>query len=232
MAYVLVLFTVAVTVAAYALTRRAFLSYGWALLSPVFLSTLMVIGALCVLRLPFEAYRPGQRIMSALLGPAVVALAVPLFRQRLKLIAQLPAVVVGIVTGSLMSLVSTIAIARLARLDPVITMSLAPKSVTAPIAVEIAPLIGGDPALTAAFVIATGALGSMIGPWFLSRIRITDPVARGLAVGTTAHGQGTAMMLHEGETQGALSGVAMVLAAIFTAFIAPIAVPWVARLCG
>jgi len=67
----------------------------------------------------------------------------------------------------------------------------------------------------------------MLGPWFLSRIRITDPVARGLAVGTTAHGQGTAMMLHEGDTQGALSGVAMALAAIFTSFVAPVVVPWV-----
>jgi putative effector of murein hydrolase len=86
------------------------------------------------------------------------------------------------------SLVSGIAVARLARLDPVITMSLAPKSVAAPIAVEIASLLGGDEALTAAFVIATGALGSMLGSWFLSRIRIANPVARGLAVGTTAHG--------------------------------------------
>ena len=142
------------------------------------------------------------------------------------------AVVVGIVTGSLESLVSGIAVARLARLDPVITMSLAPKSVTAAIAVEIASLLGGDEALTAAFVIATGALGSMLGPWFLSRIRIANPVARGLAVGTTAHGQGTAMMLHEGETQGALSGVAMALAAIFTSFVVPILVPWVVHVWG
>jgi putative effector of murein hydrolase len=110
--------------------------------------------------------------------------------------------------------VSGIAVARLARLDPV-TMSLAPKSVTAAIAVEIASLLGGDEALTAAFVIATGALGSMLGPWFLSRIRIANPVARGLAVGTNAHGQGTAMMLHEGKTQGALAGVAMALAEMF-----------------
>ena len=130
-------------------------------------------------------------------------------------ITAVAAAAVGIASGSLVGLVSGIAVALLARLDPVITMSLAPKSVTAAIAVEIASLLGGDEGLTAAFVIATGALGSMLGPWFLSRIRIANPVARGLAVGTTAHGQGTPMMLHEGKTQGALSGVAMALAELF-----------------
>jgi len=104
-------------------------------------------------------------------------------------------------------------------------VSLAPKSVTAPVAVEISRIVGGNQALTAAFVIATGVFGSMLGPWFLSQMHIHDPMARGLAVGTTSHGQGTAMMLHEGETQGALSGVAMALAAIFVSLIAPYTIP-------
>jgi putative effector of murein hydrolase len=90
--------------------------------------------------------------------------------------------------------------------------------------------VGGDQALTAAFVIATGMLGSMLGPWFLSKIRIHDPVTRGLAVGTVSHGQGTAMMLLEGETQGAVSGVAMALAAVFVSIIAPTLIPWLVSL--
>jgi predicted murein hydrolase (TIGR00659 family) len=225
-----VAFTIALTAGTYALSRRAFLKYGYALLSPVFLSTLLIIGILLLAGISFEDYRPGQSLMTVLLGPAVVALALPLYRQRRALLQRLPAVLAGIVGGSIVSLVSVMAVARAAGFEPRIVVSLAPKSVTAPVAVEIARLVGGDPALTAAFVIATGTLGSMIGPWFLWRVRIQDPVARGLAVGTAAHGQGTAMMLQEGETQGALSGVALALSATFTAFIAPVLIPWVMRI--
>jgi predicted murein hydrolase (TIGR00659 family) len=225
-----VAFTVVVTIVAYALSRRAFLRHGYALLSPVFLSTLGIIATLLLLGVSFDHYKPGQKIMTSLLGPAVVALALPLFRQRRTLFQRLPAVLAGVVSGSIISVVTVVAFARTVGLEPVIVASLAPKSVTTPVAVEIARLVGGDPALTAAFVIATGTLGSMIGPWFLSRIRIHDPVARGLAMGTASHGQGTAMILQEGETQGAVSGVAMALTAIFTSFIAPFVVAWAATL--
>lgn len=222
---VLVAFTVALTVAVYAVSRRAFLRTGWALFSPVFASTLTIITVLWSAGLSFDQYRPGQRLMTVLLGPAVVALALPLYRQRHVLRRQWPAVGVGIACGSVVSLVSAIAIATAARLESHVVLSLAPKSVTAPVAVEIARLIGGDQALTAAFAIATGLLGSILGPWVLSRARIDDPVARGLAVGTTAHGQGTAVMLQESEAAGALAGVALVLAAVFTSLVAPVLVP-------
>jgi predicted murein hydrolase (TIGR00659 family) len=225
-----VAFTVGVTVVIYALSRQAFLRHGYALLSPVFLSTLAIIATLLLLGVSFEQYKPGQKIMTSLLGPAVVALALPLFRQRRELCQRFPAVLAGVVSGSIVSLVTVVACARAVGLEPVVVASLAPKSVTTAVAVEIARLVGGDPALTAAFVIATGTLGSMIGPWFLSRVRIHDPVARGLAVGTASHGIGTAMMLQEGEIQGTVSGVAMALTAILTSFIAPVLVPWAATL--
>ena len=221
-----VTFAIILTVGVYTLSRRAFLRYGYALLSPVFLSTLIIIAVLTLCRIPFAGYKPAESIMTALLGPAVVALALPLYRQRHTVLRLLPAVLAGIASGSLVSLASVIAVARWAGLQPLIVVSLAPKSVTAPVAVEISRIIGGDQALTATFVITTGVIGSMLGPWFLSRIRIHDPVARGLAVGTASHGQGTAMMLQEGERQGALSGVAMALAAVFVSLIAPLLVPW------
>ena len=221
---------IALTVVIYALTRRAFLRYGYALLSPVFLSTVVVIAVLASSGIPFAEYRPAANIMTALLGPAVVALALPLYRQRASLAQRLPSVVAAVVTGTLVSLVIVVAVARLARMTPVIVVSLAPKSVTAPVAVDIARIVGGDPALTSAFVIATGLLGSVLGPWFLSRIGVDDPVARGLAVGTIAHGQGTAMMLQEGEMQGVMSSIAMALTAVFTSAIAPFAIPWLSTL--
>ena len=86
--------------------------------------------------------------------------------------------------------------------------------------------IGGDPAITVAFVVFTGTLGSMIGASVLTLCKITNPVARGLAMGVTAHGQGTATILQEGQTQGAMAGVAMALTAIITSFIAPLFIPW------
>lgn len=221
-------FAIVLTVGVYALSRRAFLARGSALLSPVFLSTLVIIAVLNLCRMSFAHYQPAEEIMTVPLGPAVVALALPLYRQRHTVLRMLPAILAAVTSGSLVSLGVVVAVARAAGLDKVIVVSLAPKSVTAPVAVEIARIVGGDQALTAAFVIATGVLGSMLGPWFLSRIRVDDPVARGLAVGTVAHGQGTAMMLQEGETQGALSGVAMVLAAIFVSAIAPLVIPWLA----
>jgi predicted murein hydrolase (TIGR00659 family) len=221
-----VAFTVVLTVAVYAVSRHAFLRSGWALLSPVFASTVTIVAVLCSAGLSFEQYRPGQRLMTVLLGPAVVALALPLYRQRRILARQWPAVATAIACGSIVSLVSVIALARAAGLGRHVLLSLAPKSVTAPVAVEIARLVGGDPSLTAAFAIATGTLGSVLGPWVLSCFKIDDPVARGLAVGATAHGQGTAAMLQEGETAGALAGVALVLAAVFTSVVAPAVVPW------
>ena len=223
-------FAVGLTVGVYALSRRAFTSYGWALLSPVFLSTLSIIAVLSLARIPFAGYAPAEQLMTVLLGPAVVALALPLYRHRKTLLRLLPAALLGIATGSAVSLASAVAVARAAGLDRVIVLSIAPKSVTAPVAVEISRIVGGDEALTAAFVITTGVLGSMLGPWLLTRMRIADPVARGLAVGTAAHGQGTAMMLQEGETQGALSGVAMALAAALVSIVAPFVIPWLASL--
>ena len=222
----IVAFTIAVTLAAYATSRRVFVRYGWAFLSPVFVSTLLVIATLDLTGLSFEAYRPGRGIMTTLLGPAVVALALPLYRQRRIWLPRWPVLVISVGVGSTTGLVSVVALARAVGFATQVVLSLAPKSVTAPVAVEIARLLGGDPTLTAPFVIGTGMLGAMFGPWFLSRAHVADPVARGLAVGTAAHGIGAAAMLHEGELSGALAGAALVLSAVFTAVVAPALVPW------
>ena len=98
------------------------------------------------------------------------------------------------------------------------------KSVTAPIAIELATLLKGNPALAATFVIATGMIGAMLGPWLLTRAGIDCPVARGLALGTISHGQGTAQALTEGSLQGAMAGIAMGVTAILTSIVLPFAI--------
>jgi putative effector of murein hydrolase len=110
-------------------------------------------------------------------------------------------------------------------------MSILPKGITIPFAVEIARLYGGIPPLATAFVVATGTLGSLLGGWLLNAARVTDPVARGLALGTVSHGQGTATALMEGEQQGAMAGLAMILAGILTVGFAP-GVVWLLGMLG
>lgn len=225
----LTLLFIVLTVTAYFISRYIFLKTKSALLNPVLLSTTAIIIILLFSGITFKQYTPAKDIMTFLLGPATVALAIPLYRNRVVLLKALGPILLGVISGSVFTIITAIMITKLGHLQNTIIASIGPKSVTAPIAIEVSKIVGGDPALTAAFVVATGTLGSVIGPGFLSLCRIINPVARGLAMGTTSHGQGTAVILQEGETQGAMSGVAMALAAILTSFIAPFLIPWLIK---
>ncbi|MEG6521001.1 LrgB family protein [Desulfotomaculum sp. 1211_IL3151] len=220
------LFVIVLTVFSYWFSRRLNRRNPTSpLTNVVFLSTTIIILTLVASGLTFEDYTPGKDIMTFLLGPATVALAVPLHKNAQVLKRYLVPILSGIFLGVLSTLLSVAALAKLLGLDPVITLSMLPKSVTVPIAVEITRIVGGDPALTAAFVVATGTGGSMIAFWLLDLFKIQNPICRGLAIGATAHGQGTAIAIQEGELQGAMSGIAMALAAIFTSFLAPFLIP-------
>jgi putative effector of murein hydrolase len=166
--------------------------------------------------------------MVFLLGPATVALAVPLYRNRHTLVDHALPVLAGLAVGSLSTLVAATLLARAFSLTSVLVASISIKSVTAPIAAELAPLVHGDATLTVAFVIATGMLGAMLGPWFMRALGVRRPLARGLALGAISHGQGTAQALLEGELQGAAASIAMGLAAVVTSLVAPALVPLIA----
>jgi len=223
-------FTVLLTVALYIISRKIYLKTQNALLAPLLLSTTAIILILQYSGITFEQYKPGKSIMTFLLGPATVGLALPLYQNRRVLCESLLPILIGIASGSVATLTTAVVLAKLSGLDTLIIASIATKSITAPIAIDVARIIGGDPAIAVAFVVFTGTLGSMVGAAFLTLCRITDPVARGLAMGVTAHGQGTATILHEGQTQGAMAGVAMAVAAVFTSFIAPFYIRWLLAL--
>jgi len=216
---------VLVTVGCYLATRWLFLRFRHPLLNPVFLSTVVIIALLKVTGYTLADYRPAKDAMTFLLGPATVALALPLYHNRAVLRNHAIPVFAGVVAGCLATIAAVLVSGRIAGLAKGILISLGPKSVTVPIAVEISRLAGGEPTLTAAFVVATGMIGSILGPLLLSALRVDHPVARGLALGTVSHGQGTAVALMEGETAGAMDGVAMAISAIFTALIAPYYLP-------
>jgi predicted murein hydrolase (TIGR00659 family) len=218
------LFAIGLTLAAYIGVRRLYLRYRHPLLNVVALGAGIIIATLVALRIPYSDYVPAKNIMTALLGPATVGLAVPLYRYRSLLLRSAPAILGSVALGALAAMLTAGTIAKLGGLPQDVVVSILPKGVSIPFAVEIAQIYKGIPALTAAFVVATGTLGSLLGGWLLSLARVRDPMARGLALGTVSHGQGTATALMEGEQQGAMAGLAMILAGIFTAGFAPLAV--------
>lgn len=222
-------FTIIMTVALYFISRQIYFKLKISLLTPVIISSTIIIIILHYLGIPFEQYRPGKDIMLFLFGPATVALGLPLYQNRQALREAFVPILVSIGSGAIVIFTSAVWLAKLSGLDPLLVTTISLKSITAPIAIEIAHVIGGDPAITVAFAIFTGTFGSMIGPKFLSLCKINSPVARGLAMGVAVSGQGTATILQEGATQGAMAGVAVGLSGIIIAFIAPFYLPWILK---
>lgn len=212
----------ALTVAVYAASRALSRIYPSPFTTPVFFSTSIIVAVLLCTGLEYRHYEPAKNLMTTLLGPATVALALPIYKNWKTLRAYLLPGGAGIVLGSLATVVAAVALARLFELGPELTLSMSVKSVTAPVAVELAAMLRGNPVLAAGFVIATGMIGAMLGPWLLTRARIVSPVARGLALGTISHGQGTAQALTEGSLAGAMAGIAMGLSAVVTSSALPL----------
>nr|WP_295972058.1 LrgB family protein [uncultured Bacillus sp.] len=193
--------------------------------TPVFLSTVIIIFLLSFSRISYKEYQLAKDIMTFLLGPATVALAVPLYKHRHILFQNLIPAFVGLFVGSFTTILSALMLAKVFNLAHWILLSLSIKSITIPVAAEVAKIIGADSVLVAAIVMITGMIGAMFGPWLLNKFHIYHPFARGISIGTIAHGIGTAEAAREGELQGAVSGVAMGLAAIFTAIFIPVILP-------
>lgn len=212
---------IVITLVAYCLSRTAYASRPSPFTTPVFFSTSLIIVVLLTAGLKFEDYSGAREVMTALLGPATVALAIPLYKNRRILLDHAIAALAALAMGSVSTIVTVIVMGKLFQLSPFILSSLSVKSVTVAIAVELASIVQGNPSLAAGFVIATGMMGAMLGPPIMDLMGIRHPVARGLSLGTIAHGQGTAQAALEGELQGALAGIAMGVSALFTSLAAP-----------
>ncbi|KIH76753.1 TIGR00659 family protein [Geoalkalibacter ferrihydriticus] len=215
------LFGVGLTLAVYALAQKIYQRAASVFFNPVALSILAIVGFLLLFRIPYDAYAQGGRYILFLLGPSVVALAVPLYTRRQEILAKKAPILLGVTAGAVVSIVSVCGLAWLLGGSRELILSLSPKSVTAPIAIGIVEKIGGLPPLTAALVVLTGCLGAICGPEFCRLIGVRDPAAMGLAVGTASHGIGTARMLEVDRLGGAVSGLAIGLNGLITAFILP-----------
>ncbi|WPL18923.1 Inner membrane protein YohK [Thiorhodovibrio winogradskyi] len=211
------------------LTLLAYLAADWlfrrsgrkALLNPVLLSILMLVTLLMATGTQYPTYFEGAQFIHFLLGPATVALAVPLYR-HLDLIRRLwLPILIAIAAGALVAAGSAMLIANWLGASRQTLMSLAPKSVTTPVAMGIAEKTGGLPSLTAVLVVLTGVLGAVIGPAVLALVRVRDDRARGLALGLSSHGIGTARALQISALAGAFAALAMGLMALTSSFILP-----------
>lgn len=201
---------------------------GSPLLHPVLVASGALAVGLHVSGVPAGHFRRGADFVHLLLGPATVALAVPLHRQISRVRRSLWSVLGAVFAGAVTAAASAAGIARLLGASRVTSLSLAPKSVTTPIAMAVADSIGGDPGIAVLCVTTTGILGAMLGAGFFRMLRIRDPRAIGLGFGTAAHGVGTSRALELGETEGAFSSLAMGLTGLVTAVL----LPWFARLFG
>jgi len=222
----LTLYGIAVTTAMYAVSRRLSRRWPSPFTSPVFFTTLATVLVLALSRVHLSDYAQAKEILTFLLGPATVALALPLYRNRRLLTANLVPALAGLIAGAIGTMVTAVALAKALGFSRTIVASISIKSVTAPVAVELAGIIQADPALTVAFVIVTGMVGVMLGPWLLDRAGIRSPLARGLALGTISHGQGTAQAALESELSGAIASIALGIAAVFTSLAAPRLLPY------
>ena len=190
--------------------------------NPLLLGSLVVVAVLTALRIPYAQYKASAAPVSWLLLPATVSLAVPLYEKWDLLRRSAKAILAGIAAGTLTSLASVLLIAWAMELDHAQFVTLLPKSVTTAISMDVSAELGGIASLTGAVVILTGIVGSLCGEGLLRLLRITDPMAKGVAMGTAAHAIGTSKALEMGETEGAMSGLSIAVAGIMTAILAPV----------
>lgn len=217
-----IFFGVALTLLAYYVSRRLTQRFHSPFTAPVLFGTATIVAVLLLSGHGLAQYQPARNVITFLLGPATVALAVPVYRQRALLLRHAQPALLGILVGSLATALTAIGLAMLMGLTDEVVRSVGMKSVTAPVAIEISRILHGNASLTAAFVIATGTTGAVLGPWLMNRLGIVEPFARGLSLGAVSHGQGTAQAVFEGPLQGAVASIAMALVAMAASFVGPL----------
>ena len=216
------------TLCAYLAAQRIFaLCKGSPLANPVAISVALIAGVLWLSNMSYERYFAGAQFVHFLLGPATVALAVPLVRQLPRLRRAVLPLGAALLLGCVTAIVSAVAVAVLLGATPELAYTLGPKSATSPIAMEVAERMGGIPAFTAALVIVTGIFGAVIGNYLFDKLGVRSHAARGFAWGLASHGIGTARAFQVNAEAGAFAGLAMGLNGALTALLAPWLVPLV-----
>lgn len=189
---------------------------GWKLFNPMLFSMLLIIAVLLIFNIPYEDYRVGGDLIMKMLGPITVVLAVPLYQHNDKLRRHAAAILLGVAVGSLSALFSVYLFGWLAGLDLTLVKSLLPRSITTPIGIEASEMLQGLVGLTVLSIVITGTFGAIIADWVFRRFKITDPIAKGVSLGTSAHAIGTGKAFEYGQIEGAMSGLSIAIAGVST----------------
>lgn len=215
-------FGAALTLIAYVAVVSVTKRFKSKLINPLLIAILVVIAMLLLLNIDYVDYYEGAQYVSVLLTPATICLAIPLYQHREKLKLHLSAILIGILVGSISSLIIVLLLSFAFELSREIYLSLLPKSITTAIGVGISQEIGGLPTITIVVILLTGVLGSLIGETIFKLFKIKHPIAQGLALGTSAHAMGTSKALEIGEIQGAMSSLSIAVAGIITVILSPL----------
>ena len=218
------LFGIGITLGAYQVAMAAYERTRWVFLQPVLVSMLTVIGILLLSGLSFAEYKNSVAALTLLLGPATVALAVPLYLNLRRIRQLFWPIIITLALAGTFATVMGVGLAWAFGAEPIMLMSMAPKSVTSPIAMLVADQIGGIAALAAVFVMITGVIGAIVGPSVLRLCHVHHPAAQGMALGITAHAVGTARALQESDECGAFAALAMSLMGVITAVLLPLVI--------
>ena len=211
----------ALTFGAFALFKELQRKTGWVLLNPILLTIASLILFLKLSGISYETYQEGGRLIEFWLKPAVVALGVPLYLQLEMIKKQLLPILLSQLVGCLVGVVSVVLVAKLLGATPDVICSLAPKSVTTPIAMEVSNATGGIPSLTAAVVVLVGLFGAVFGFKILTLGRVKSPIAQGLSMGTASHAIGTSAAMEVSRKYGAYASLGLTLNGILTALLTP-----------
>ncbi|MFQ6793511.1 MAG: LrgB family protein [Thomasclavelia sp.] len=192
------------------------------IINPLLISALISIAFLVIFDIDFQTYNQGAQFITFLLTPATVCLAIPLYKQTQILLKHFDAIIISLFCGCLAGIISIVIICLLMQSNNEILYSLLPKSITTAIAIGVSDKLGGNSTITVGVVIITGILGAIIAKSIFKLFRIDHPVARGLALGNSAHAIGTSKALELGEIEGAMSSLSIAIAGLLTVILAPI----------
>ena len=218
------LFGILLTLVAFEIGVLISQKFKYSFLNPLLIGNILIVGFLLITGVSLESYNVGGDYISVMLSPATVVLAVPLYRQIQKLRQFWKPILAGIFAGSITAMTCVIVAGKLLGLTKVLTLSLLPKSVTIPMGSVISEQIGGIPSVTIIAITVTGITGAVTAPAVCRFCHIKHKVAQGIAIGTASHALGTTKAMEMGEVQGAMSGLAIGIAGLFTAVIAPIVI--------
>lgn len=221
------LFQVALTVIVFTIVNRLYRRFHFFLFNPLLMASVIIILILYYTKTDYTVYAQGGNMFTFLLGPATVALSIPLYKQIPVIKANFLPILTGVLTGSITAILTTVFIAKALGASDETLVSIAAKSTTLPIALGITEMLGGNDKLIVLSVGVTGIFGGVAGPEIMKLAKIKSKVATGIGIGTASHAGGTSRAVQLGETEGSMSGAAIVLTGIITAVLAPYLVRWI-----